>query len=485
MVSKAILRSSVLKMDSEHQQNDVSAMHDMLNMEQNMGDFQKSYYDVVDKDDVLLFKHEQSRHKVCWNSPIISKLEQSLISGQHSYTINKFYHFLKKVFIIAHIPKIELKEEYKKNTRFCYTNNLLHHVHGPATFNIDKSTCLSLNPIVLDFQRESRIKDVNNYDEDIGNIEEYLDFSTSKPARKLTMYPGWSFNNDDKIYIPLFFKYADNVTIRHSFELNLCNMMVMQELVETKEGQNEWKTLLKPDPARFTKAPTIPVPELWGVYDQVSSREIKENEKEDIVLEVEDYIIKRDNSTKKMNSTISLTIDKDLLVRSMCWMARNENAHNRGLLSNYSTEIDLKKGRNPAVTSSVLYANSPRVSPRSSIHFDKIYPKMYYGRKPKDPGYNMYSNDTTPLNNRRYSNLVAAKHSQISPITVEMELGTETTPEVDHKFIDNLETEEIDDKHKARFRGFLVTSYVKRFFYSNKNARFYQVSNDVLYQNVR
>lgn len=452
--------------------------------------FQAGFYQSSHEEDHLDSRYQPYPIKIAWNNTTEFRLESNQRQdGKYIFRVSDKCHFLRKVMMIARLPPLKIKKEHRKRFRFAYTFNPLHHIHGTGIFSIDESNSLQIDPYVLDVHRVSYINDVYDYDVDIGNKPELLDWSTEKSGDELSMFVPWSFSKHDSLAFPLFEKSIEKKKVEfiYRFNLEMKHLIRIQYYREGEKGEEgEWKDA--PFLAKiFEDLPSIQPPEMWGIYGNISEEELKArqdlnkdyNEKYTLVY-VNNYVIES-HEDKTDQDTFNIPIKVSGAIMGISWMVQNRRALKYNNHSNYTTHEDIYRGGNPVEWSGIKYNTSYRTSPRSSIHFSRMYPKMYFGKAPVDPGYNFYFFDDRP---RRIvtGNTIDPDNPKISPIVLEFSLNQQENEE-QQSDIDTL-LDNISNKNPDTYKAIVVIYSLKKLVWDRKKNQFYQISDEIMQQNI-
>ncbi len=475
---------------------DIGTAVEITNIERtNLDSFQKSYYE---NDEVEARFYPHSR-KIGWNNNMEIRLDcKKNKEGEYTIEISKQFHFIKGLYMVVELPKIEVADKYKNVIKLAWTGNLLHHIHGEATLSIKKKAVCKLFPRFLDVDRVTRVEDVYDYDANIGNKKSLTSYATCLEPDILNMNPPWFFSLHESKALPLYSECFEgsNIEIIQKFNLDISKLIKIEGFTEDGWVKKDFhnKYLKKGSPLKIAK------PEMWGRYTNVGKKELelrKEGEKKsNIVIEFIDHIDVDTHESKRYGETATIGLNSSNPVIGVVWMAQNQEAQKYNDLSNYTTDSNnLTHGKNPCITSQIMYVTSSRVSKRKHYHFDRIYPKLYFGHVPIDPGYNFYFWNDKPMNTRIGHSVVFKKvgpvkiNSQIGDGTIKNDKndGNNENNHVGNGVINKMKyLEEEEDNVKStspHFSPYAIMYTMKRLVLNSKQKGVYILADEMLYEN--
>lgn len=452
-----------------------------------LGGFQETYY----KGKVET-RFQFSDRKIGWNTNIDERLEfTERNGGKCEFTVDKKqFHFLTGIYIIVKIPTIKIKQKYKSNTRICFTNNLLHHIHNEGALSMGKKITHSLNSYILDLDRISRIRDIIMYDDDIGNRDELTSWTTKISTKKpLMMYPPWFFNIHKNVPLPLHDKCVEKskISFLYKFKLKLKDLISVKRL--KVKGSDEWVKVPFND-TYLEKVSDIPVPEMWGQYNNITDAEIKERHNiEEYEVNYVDYHMIPNNDTNKSGESTSIELKCTSPVAGIAWMAQNQESFKNNILSNYTTDKNLHEGVNPSIVSEIKYGTRIKIKEKEHWHFDNILPKRYFGHSLVENGYNFYMFDDNPLSTR-VGNSINFNAKGIHPVTLNCKLENIDPDEDSNDSDSDSEILYPDDmktisKNDNKYKYIVILYVLKKLIFNNKIMKMFYISDDIMYTNYK
>ncbi len=453
--------------------------------------FQASFYKGKD----IESRFQPQNRKIAWNANPDIRLESSALNnGVHEFPIDKKqFHFLTGMYMIAKIPTIKVKSKYRSTTKISFGNNLLHHIHGVGSISMGGKNVHNLDPYILDSDRISRINDIIQYDDDIGNREELTDWNTKISYKTpLFFYPPWFFNINKNTPLPLYDKCIEKnkILFYYNFNLKLKKLLKMKRL--KNKASDEWVNI-DFNSIYLESVPDIPIPEIWGEYNYITKEELKErNEIEENIINYVDKCTILDDQIKKSGDTISINVKCTSPVIGMTWMAQNLKAKEYNNFSNYTTDSDnLHNGINPSTFSEILYETSHKVKEREHYHFDRIKPKRYFGHTPIENGYNFYMFDNNPLS-IKVGNSVNLNGAGVSPVTINCKIEKIKKNDDDDSENDDSDQEilypddiEIENTNKNEYKYIVILYTLKRLIFNNKIMKMFYIADDIMYENYK
>jgi len=455
----------------------------------NLSEFQKSYYSKKDVD-ARFFSYSR---KIAWNNNVEVRMEcKDNSDNEYIISISKQFHFIKGIYMVVKLPKIEVAEVWQDVVKIAYTNNLAHHIHGQATLSIKRKSVCKLFPLSLDTDRVTRIDDVFEYDEDIGNKEELLTYKTCIKSDILKMTVPWPFFLHESKALPLYNMCFEGVDIEIIQKFNLDLSKLIKVIAKNKDGV--W-TRVPFDSKYIKKGSKIPIPEMWGRYSNIGKKELETRKKieetDDIIIEFIDCVEIDTHDSKFYGETSKINISSNSPIIGVVWMLQNQDALKYNDLSNFSTDSFSKEhGKNPCITSEIKYANTERISERPHYHFDSIYPKIYFKHKPIDPGYNFYFWNDSPLSTKIGNSIIP---KNIGPVHINSKIGNgienddtkdlETMQNGKIKKIKYLEEDNDKKINSPKFSPFAIIYTMKRLILDHKQKEIFVISDDMLYEN--
>lgn len=432
-----------------------------------------------------------------WSNKIDIKLDvEKGEGGKICYEFNKRFSYIKKVNLVVKIPKIKLRKQFKNTIRICYTRNLLHHIHGKGEFHAGGGICQTITPLSLDDYRVSIVKNIKDYDEDIGNTPDLTEWNTKLPADVLDITPPWLFNFNKKLLFPLYDECLEDDKIQLVYEFNLDISKLIRIEGKTKDNQEfrpiEFKWgYFEDDSIKF-----IDTPKIWCAYSNISEEEqrFRIQNKKNNKIDYTDIIEIPHNDYKHLGDTLSIRLHSGQPVAGISWKAQNREAGLKNDLSNYTTNShDLKKGFNPISTSEIKYGNITRVSEREHYHFDKIYPKVYFGHKPYDNGYNFYYYDDEPMR-LNHGHTVVFDNMSKSYVILNCTLGDTSKVQSGTKkkrlVLNNLDEQELfpdednnKNQHSPKFKVIAILYVKKRLVFDKKTKKLFVIGDKMSYDN--
>ena len=416
----------------------------------NNGPFQRTLH----SGDVELRYHSRDTNRnVSWSSEISSKLRRIKSDGDNVYDFDRQHHMAVNTYIVVKTRHTEVDDKCKDMIRICYTNNLLHHIHGKGILSMDERAAQTITPLVLDSIRAKRPYN-SIYEEGIGNIHSFLNWRTELPSKSLSMFLPLLYTEHNTRALPLYEKSINNkVKLIYKFNLDPSKFIRMQALLPVKgdsrssrrESENknvdktknkkskivkEWRDI--PFNPNFIKGKLAKLkpPKIYTYYINLAPGEINIRTKgtngnnPSYVLNYTDFIEVKDGSDmKSLGETSVITLTSSSPARYVSWMYRNNKAYELNYLSNYTNDPDnIYTGDNPAVNARITYENSDRVSKRDIIHFQRCNPMHYFKTVCREKGYYWHSFDSSP-NSLKVGNTVVLSSQGLAPVKITCLLG--------------------------------------------------------------
>lgn len=355
--------------------------------------FQKELYNGDKNNPLIGTRFSVDVEKRAQGNHIKVKLDQVPGSeGQIVYTASKKFDSLFKLQAYIPLAPIRVKEQFSKTVQICYPHNLGHNIFVSGECKIDDEHFEWMDSIWMDMRLQHFEKKRKIYDRMIGNIECLEEWSTELPGIPLKVPQPYSFTRKTQVSLPLL-KGSQNVTFTYKIRTKLMDLIRMRVL--KKDGEyKEIKCNLK---YLEYKSESLPVPEMWGRYSEMTDEERnwrksvddRTGEPTKQIIYTEDIDITSSKNTKPIGTTDEIPLQSLSPAKHIFWVAALVD----GNYSNYTTNrSNLYKGWNPCAKSGIKYGGSDRVPELGHEHFDlsECY-DFDWGNTPREPGYNVFT----------------------------------------------------------------------------------------------
>ena len=377
----------------------------ILNLDKtSIAKFQKDMYLPNGKEEKLDTRFSMDITKRAQANHIKVKLDQVAgKEGEVIYTASQKFDSLLKLEAHVTLFPIAVKEEYKKSVNICYQHNLGHNILYEGECKIDKEHYSYIDSVYLDIHSQYFV-DKNKreiYDRMIGNIPCLEEWGTSLPALPLVIPQPFPFSRNTRVSIPLLKSTNNIVTFEYKVRTKLTDLIKMRVLTKDGTYKELPKCLLKYlDTKNMT---SIPVPEMWGRYAEMTDEEInwrksideQTGEPRKQTIYIEDIDKTASNNPIIVGTQETLVLSGTAPAKHIFWMASLSNAK----YSNYTTnKDDVYKGCNPCARSSIKYGTSDRIEECGHEHFDlaEVF-EFNWPNVPREAGYNVYTFTFNPM----------------------------------------------------------------------------------------
>lgn len=363
--------------------------------------FQKELYNADKNNPLIGSRFSLDIEKSSQSNHMKVKLDQVPgREGQIVYTASKKFDSLFK--LEAHIPlfPIHVKEKFAKTVSICYPHNLGHNILPMGECKIDDEHIEYLDSIWMDIYSQYFVEKRDLYNRMIGNIPCLEDWTNELPGIPLIVPQPYSFTRKTQVALPLYKSSANTVTFEYKIRTKLTDLIRMRVLKPDGEYK-EIKCNLK---YLEYKSETLPVPEMWGRYSEITEEERNWRKSRDEITGEPTkqiiYIDDVDSTCSKNPKTIGtadvIPLESLSPAKHIFWVASLID----GNYSNYTTNrTDVYRGWNPCAFSGIKYGGSDRVEESGHEHFDlsECY-DFSWPNTPKEEGYNTHTYTFNPIN---------------------------------------------------------------------------------------
>lgn len=318
--------------------------------------------------------------------------------GETHYTPQTGYEYILYCYISTMTMPLAVKAEYRSTHRIGWCRNLLHEMVTSASCKIDDSLTLQWfdkHWLVMHPEYYLKPGHEKQYDERIGNVNEFQVCSTFLPRRKLKATQPWFYCSRPDNAFPLF-----RLTMRNSqssfnhvytFERSISSLLRMEELIDDK-----W-TPIKADLDKVDGIPidgNVPNPVLWGCMAKIRPNEVQWN------METRPKHIMYTETVVECDSINAIRFgmsDKAELksggpCKAVFWGAYNMTAHNLNIRSNYTASLtDPVDGQPPIVNNGLMCGKTDKFKDMDSDHFTGPLAYYHFIRSPRVNGINAFS----------------------------------------------------------------------------------------------
>jgi len=244
------------------------------------------------------------------------------------------------------------------------------------------------------------------YNEMIGNIPCLTEWTNELPPYPITTPQPWLFSKRINTGL-LILKSNNNITFTFHRRTKISELLRMKVKIKNKDGY-EYKEI----PCNLNyldmESDSLPIPELWGRYCQMSDPEREHRKRNEIKHEIwyDDIIITSSNNPTPLGSNVIIPLHNKTPVRHIFWMAQNIKTIKNRNFSNYTTNIeDLYTGFSPCARAGIKYGGSNRVPELPYYHFSRSEAYDFFPSAPTDPGYHVYTFSYDPVGNNADSSV--------------------------------------------------------------------------------
>ena len=357
--------------------------------------------------------------------------------GEYIYTASKKYDVLLNLEAHINLYPIKVKDVYSKSVDISYHHNLGHSILQQGELKIDDDHIQTIDTIYNDTYSQFYVTKRNSYKRMIGSLPCLEEWSKELPAIPLIVPQHFYFTRNTRVGLAIW-KGNNKITFEYKMQTKLVDLLRMR--VKNKHG--EWKEIRPNLKYLEVKNDVIPVPELWGIYAEMTDEErnwrksINPNTKEPekLIIYTEDVDMTCSTNLTPIGSKVKIPLESTFPAKNIFWVAQIEN----GIKSNYtSNRYNVYKGFNPCGSSAIKYGGNDRVPDVSHVHFDLSEPYYFFPGEPSEDGYNAFTFQLHPNLIQTADNAVILKKCGAS---LEVTLGDTnpfSQPEEDKEYQDD------------------------------------------------
>lgn len=386
------------------------AARNVLKMDKDsISEFQKDMYNGTKDAPDIGTRYSLDFEKRAQSNHIKVKLDQVAgKEGEIIYTVSKKFDVLFGLSAFVKLFPIRVKDAYTNSISICYHHNLGHNIFPSGECKIDDDHFAFIDSIWMDCYSETFEEKRELYNRMIGKLPFLEEWTTELPSLPLVIPQIFSFTRASQVGLPIWKSTNNKITFEYKIRTKLIDLLRMRVL--KKDGSyKEIKCNLK---YLDYKSESLPAPEMWGRYGDMSDEErnwrksIDENTGLPIrqVLYVEDIDIKSSENPITLGKKDVIKLESLSPVKHIMWVASLVD----GNLSNYTTNReDVYKGWNPCAVSNIKYGNSNRTEELGYEHYElSEYYDFDWGGTPKEAGYNIFTYSFNPTDLQHADNAV-------------------------------------------------------------------------------
>ena len=384
--------------------------HQILSLDQEaITDFQKEMYNGTQEHPKVGVRFSLDFEKRTQNNHIKVKLDQVPSSeGQVVYTASAKYDVLFGLSAHIQLPTIRVKESLADKIEICYHHNIGHNIFSSGVCKIDDEPFVKTDSIWMDIYSQIFVEKRELYNRMTGKVPILEEWTNELPSYPLIVPQPFFFTKATQMGLPIW--KSSNNTIKFHYKINtkLADLIQMR----LKKDNGEYKEIKCNMNYLDFKSDTLPDPEMWGRYGNMSEEERAWRTTPDPqtgnnyvqTIYVEDIDSISSNNPKTLGTTDEIQLQSMSPSKHIFWVASMVN----GKYSNYSTNReDLYRGWNPCATTSLQYGNSDRVEKMGAHHFDAAeFYDFDWPNFPREPGYNAFTYSFHPNNLQSADNAV-------------------------------------------------------------------------------
>ena len=357
-------------------------------------DFQREMYNGTQDQPKVGTRFSLDFEKRVQSNHIKEKLDQvPAREGEVVYTASKKYDVLFGLSAHIEILPVRVKEKYVDKISICYQHNLGHNVFLSGECKIDEEHFAYTDVVWADINSEVFVKKRELYNRMIGKVPFLEDWSSELPGYNLIVPQPFSFTRATQVGLPIWKSANNKITFHYYIRTKLSDLIRMR----LKKDNGEYKEIKCNLAYLEYGSDTLPVPQMWGRYGNMSDEEKAWRTTPDPqtgnthvqTIYVEDIDITSSKNPKTLGTTDEIPLKSMSPAKHVFWTASLVN----GNMSNYSTNREnVYQGWNPCARASLKYGNSNRVEDLSSEHFDLAEFYDYnWPNFPREPGYNVFT----------------------------------------------------------------------------------------------
>lgn len=340
--------------------------------------------------------------KTTWYSRIQMRLAMTETEDVVTYTANNTLHRLEHVDLIAELPALRVKKEFRETIRICWTHNLLHNIANQASMVKDEDLITSIDSKWMDEYAQHYLKPGTRetYNVGIGNVGFLEKWNEFLPGYLLTAPQPWPISEDMSLSFPLFLlPPTSHLIFRYRPCLEIDKLLRMQRFDKKTGTWRNIKCNLKyVDGVGTLKK--LKVPTLRGHYNYMTPEEqgwwtCGDREH---VFYINHVVSFNTQNAMEYHQNVPAELTAAGPCRAIHWVAENQNFTNYNNRSNYSTAENIYEGWSPWSTYQLIYGGS---SPRTEITPSEVSERLdslHYGRlPPNEPGYGWYCYAHDPM----------------------------------------------------------------------------------------
>ena len=354
--------------------------------------------------------------------PYSSICREQIKCDNNNYPVKEYQHYLRFIYLTLPLPKLSVLPEYEDIVEIAWTRNLFHSIIGKGIIIefLENEKLLFTQKITrerLDDHRATEVKDIQWYDQDIGNRPELIEWNTELFSEdELALIIPFFFSKRDNLAIPIY-KISSGtpgvrVVFKCDFELDINKLLRMRI---RSDVNSKWINIPVPElPFLDLGNDHIKKPKLWVEYSILDEEELVIQVDDTYKVLITDYIYNEDVKVKS-DDAIEIPLNhENQSIKCIKFFAENYKSTMYNNYSNYTTNhLDIIKGTDPVKNSSIKYNSIYRVLPLSSVHTSRITRRAYFRGRCSEKGYHAITFSYNPSSSEADVNSVPDKSAEL------------------------------------------------------------------------
>lgn len=365
--------------------------------------FQKKIHTTKNEDEEIESRFVYNFRKTTWSTHLPVKLKMQNSDDKLVYIADNRFHYLLYTCMRQKLPQVNVHESYKNRIEICWPVNLGLNIIKNSDLSFDDDIFQSIDNIWLNIHSQCYMLDGSgkrdHFNLMIGNVPFLQKWSTFLPEYTLDIPQPWYYCKNEVFAIPLFLCSLSKIEHSYTVISKLSDLLRMR--IKNDDGSYLYIKCNTKYLYNLDINSSLPTPELWGRYAQITEEEKNWRKEQKNKLYIEDVISCTSENEYGFGQKATVDLHANTPCKAIFWVAENLKSSSLNNYSNFTTNNnDLFNGWNPILTSNLKYGGIERLPEMDSDHFDRIEMFYKFPSAPWQPGYNAYSfsYDTNSLN---------------------------------------------------------------------------------------
>lgn len=331
--------------------------------------------------------------RVTWSSQQTMEMAAQATATSIVFSATTTMHYMLHSYISQVLPRIEVKDKFRKLVKVAWTHNVANNVIPDAAFTVDDTPLSRMDRTWFDMSSQFYTPEGfwDSQSEIMGNTQQLEAWQDILPETTVACHLPWFYSYSLSSAFPLFLLSSQTRVEQKCSKIN--NPLALLRMV-IFTAEKRWREI--PPDDKYIAYGTMVNPRCWCKYAYITEQEKNYTRSCDTkkIVYIRDVVI-NDHPTPCANGDlIKIAIECKLPCLALFWAAKNLTASKLNRHSNYTTNpSNVYQGRTPIEHVSLSYGGDKEVfKAMESFHFERMEPRYRLPRAPKDKGYGALCN---------------------------------------------------------------------------------------------